>query len=142
MVSVSVVRCFSAVMISRKAEGAVISPPVEMPAWLCEAVQLTASSYSTLSRSVTTSMSFPCLATIGVLILVASHPSCASAKSSNGTTVGIFKVPYSGKFGGGFNLAVQEKIAKLNSANIKSHPSRPLHSGMRAHISNAHTYVR
>ena len=44
-----------------------------------------------------------------------------------------------GKFGGVFNdLAVQEKIAKLNSANIKPHPvPQPAgHSGMRAHNSS------
>ena len=63
---------------------------------------------------------------------------------------GSLSIPYSGKiwwvgggggggggWGGGVNLAVQEKIAKLNSANIKTG-----HSGMRARISNAHTYVR
>ena len=52
---------------------------VETPTWLCEAARSTASSYSTFSRPVTTSMSFPCLATIGVLILAfslcsSSHP--------------------------------------------------------------------
>ena len=69
IVSVSVAGYFPAVMNFIKAEGAVISMSrSRCPAWLCEAARSTASSYSTFSRSVTTSMSFSCLATIGVLI--------------------------------------------------------------------------
>ena len=73
IVSISVAGCFSAVMNSRKAEGVVLYFPLgETPAWLCEAARSTASLHSTISRFVTTSMSFPCLATIGVLILAFS----------------------------------------------------------------------
>ena len=51
---------FTAVMNSRKAEGAVISTSRDQrPAWLCEVAQSTTSSYSTFPKSVTTSMSFP-----------------------------------------------------------------------------------
>ena len=60
IVSVSVAGCFQAVV---KQKGWLFLL-VETLASLCEAAPLTASSNSTFSRSVTTSMSFPCLATI------------------------------------------------------------------------------
>ena len=72
--SVSVAGCFPADMNSRKAEGVVLSTSRD--------ARLTVWSGSidciiTLSRSVTTSMSFPCLTTIGVLILAFSLSSCS-----------------------------------------------------------------
>ena len=46
-----------------------------------------------------------------------------------------------GKFGGGFNSAMQEKIAKLNSANIKPHNSRPAtRVCARTLVMHIHTY--
>ena len=80
--SVSVAGCFPAAPEKQK------GPLVETPAWLCEAAQSTASSYGAFSRSVTTSVSFLCLATIGVLILAFSL--CSSPASSHPS----LKFPY------------------------------------------------
>ena len=52
----------------------------------------TASSYSTLLRFVTTSMSSPCLATIGVLIRSHEVSVHMRAKNSNETTMGKFSI--------------------------------------------------
>ena len=95
--STSVAGCFPAVMNSRKSEG--LFSLVEKPTWLCETAQLTTSSYSTLSRSVTTSMSFPALLPLEswyrpllclVVLILCEVSVCVRPKSSNGTTVGKF----------------------------------------------------
>ena len=84
----SVRKCHRMFPSSHQLQKGQLFPLVETPTWLCEAARSTASLYGTFSRSVTTSMSFLCLATVGVLILAFSL--CSSPASSHPS----LKFPY------------------------------------------------